>query len=188
MNMFKKLTALFLAVATVFSFASCGMSKSKLKPWFNDEFSVAYDTCFKDNKEAPFPDISLMLTSSSYLNSVFDYIIDGTQPEAAEITEEDGAYIYKAKSFTQKVELDKSSSSVRVTSFIDFMGEVRTNFIVTMREHKGTYYIQYLAPEFSTYYEVSFTDETSSVKYENRKDIPYTIFGEKIPDTFAKEN
>ncbi len=188
MKIFKKSTAFFLAAALIFTLASCGMTKSKLKPWFNDEFSVAYDTAFKDDKDAPFPDISLMLTSSSYLNSVFDYITDGTQPEAAEITEEDGAYIYKAQSFTQKVEIDKGSSSVRVTSFIDFMGEVRTNFIVTMREHKGTYYIQYLSPEFSTYYEVSFTSETSSVKYENRKDIPYTIFGEKIPDTFAKEN
>ncbi|MBQ3498099.1 MAG: hypothetical protein IJA87_03115 [Clostridia bacterium] len=188
MKIFKKLTALLLAVATVFTLASCGMTKSKLKPWFNDEFSVAYNTCFKDNKEAPFPDISLMLTSSSYLNSVFDYITDGTQPEAAEITEEDGVYIYKAQSFTQKVELDKSTSSVRVTSLMEFNGEAKTNFIVTMREHKNTYYIQYLSPEFSTYYEVSFTAETSSIKYESRKDIPYTIFGEKIPDTFAKEN
>ena len=188
MKIFKKLTALFLAVALVFTLASCGMSKSKLKTWFNDEFSVAYDTAFKDDKNAPFADISLMLTSSSYLNSVFDYITDGTQPEAAEITKEDGAYIYKAQSFTQKVEIDKSSSSIRVTSFMEFMGETRTNFIVTMREHKGTYYIQYLSPEFSTYYEVSFTSETSSVKYANRNNIPYTIFDEKIPDTFAKEN
>lgn len=188
MKIFKKLTALFLAVALVFTLASCGMSKSKLKTWFNDEFSVAYDTAFKDDKTAPFADISLMLTSSSYLNSVFNYITDGTQPEAAEITKEDGAYIYKAQSFTQKVEIDRSSSSIRVTSFMDFMGESRTNFIVTMREHKGTYYIQYLSPEFSTYYEVSFTSETSSVKYVSRNNIPYTIFGEKIPDTFAKEN
>ena len=188
MKILKKLTAFLLAAALVFTLASCGMSKSKLKPWFNDEFSVAYDTCFKDDKAAPFPDISLMLTSSSYLNSVFDYITDGTQPEAAEITEEDGAYVYKAQSFTQKVEIDESSSSVKVTSLMEFNGETKTNFIVTMRENKGTYYIQYLSPEFSTYYEVSFTAETSSVKYESRNDIPYTIFGEKIPDTFAKEN
>jgi uncharacterized lipoprotein YehR (DUF1307 family) len=188
MKKLKRLTSLILAVALVFTLASCGMSKSKLKPWFNDEFSVAYDTCFKDDKSAPFPDISLMLTSSSYLNSVFDYITDGTQPEAAEITEEDGVYIYKAQSFTQKVEIDKSSSAIRITSLMEFNGEAKTNFIVTMREHKGTYYIQYLWPDFSTYYEVSFTAETSSVKYENRKDIPFSIFGEKIPDTFAKEN
>lgn len=188
MKILKKLTALLLAAALVFALASCGMSNSKLKPWFNDEFSVAYDTCFKDDKAAPFPDISLMLTSSSYLNSVFDYITDGTQPEAAEITEEDGAYVYKAQSFTQKVEIDKSSSSVRVTSFMEFNGEARTNFIVTMREHKGTYYIQYLSPDFSTYHEVSFTAESGNIKSESRNDIPYSIFGEKIPDTFAKEN
>lgn len=187
-----KLTALIIVLALVAGLAACsGTSKKEFKTWFNDELTAAYDAFVATEygkANAPSPDISLMIVSSTYINSVFDYIADGTQPENAEITEENGMYFYKTDTFTQKVELDTKTTSVRVTSFINLLGETMVNSVVTFTERGGEYYIQYLLPEFSNYYEAKFTENNGSVKFENIAQPAYSIFGQDIPAEFAKEN
>ncbi len=189
----KKLTSLLLIFTLIFTLAACSdtTKKEDFKAWFNDEFVAAYDA-FKQTEygkaNAPVSDISLMIISSEYLNSVFDYITDGTQPENAEITETDGVYTYKTAGADYMVELDEKTSSVRITSKMEFMGEERTQFIITLRESKNKYYIQHLAPEFKEYFEVEFTAESGSVKRDSVSENPYSIFADKIPDKFAKEN
>ncbi len=188
----KKLTSLLLIFALIFTLAACsGTKKEDFKSWFNDEFITAYDA-FKQTEygkaNAPVSDISLMIISSEYLNGVFDYITDGTQPKNAEITEADGIYTYKTAGSDYMVELDEKTASVRITSVMEFMGEKRTQFIVTLRESKNKYYIQYLAPEFKEYFEVEFTAENGSVRRDSVSENPYSIFADKIPDKFAKEN
>lgn len=192
MKKMKKITALILVAATILCFAACSRtSEKKFGTWFNEEFSPAYDAFVATDygkEHAPSPDISLMITSDKYLNFIFDYIANGTKPEKGEITEEDGAYIYTENTFTQKVEIDEGTTSIRITNTISMFGEASISSVTTLREHSGKYYIQYLQPDFSEYYEVCFTAESGEVKHERTNKIPYSIFGEKIPDTFAKES
>ena len=67
-------------------------------------------------------------------------------------------------------------------------GEASISSVTTLREHSGKYYIQYIQPDFSEYYEVCFTAESGEIKHEKLKEIPYSIFAEKIPEAFAKES
>ena len=187
-----KAASIILAIATVICLAACsGTKKEDLSSWFNDEFSPAYDAFVltdSGKENAPAPDISLLITSDKYINCVFDYIADGTKPDGAEITEEDGAYTYTEETFSQKVEFDEKTSSIRITKTMGSADEARTDFIAVFSERNGKYYIQYILPEFSEYYEVCFTADGGEIRHERLKEIPYTIFGEKIPDNFAKEN
>lgn len=192
MKKMKKTVALILVAASILCFAACSRtSEKKFGTWYNEEFSPAYEAFVKTDygkENAPAPDISLMITSDLYLNFIFDYITNGTKPEKGEITEEDGAYIYTENTFTQKIEIDESTTSIRITNTISMFGEASISSVTTLRERSGKYYIQYLQPDFSEYYEVCFTAENGEIKHEKTDEIPYSIFGEKIPDTFAKEN
>ncbi len=187
----KKLTSILVIFALIFTLAACsGTKKEDFKTWFNDEFVTAYDAFVKTEygkANAPVPGISLMIISSDYLNDVFDYIADGTQPKNAEITEKDGVYTRTTAGNDYIVELNEKTTSVKITAKMEFMGEERTQFVVNMRESKGKYYIQYLAPEFSEYFEIEFTAENGSVKRDSVSELPYSIFADKIPDKFAKE-
>ena len=190
MKKIKKATAIILAVATILCLAAC-TRKEKFGKWYNEELSPAYDAFVQTDygkENAPSPDISLMITSDKYLNLIFDYIANGTKPEKGEITEEDGAYIYSENTFTQKVEIDEKTTSIRITNTISMFGEASISSVTTLREHSGKYYIQYIQPDFSEYYEVCFTAESGEIKHEKLKEIPYSIFAEKIPETFAKES
>ncbi len=192
MKTIKKSVALILVAAAVFCLAACsGTKKEEFGAWYNNEFSPAYDAFVKTEygmKNAPSPNLSLMIATDKYLYCIFDYITDGKQPENGKITEEDGAYTYTAKTFKQKVEFDEKTSSIRITNSIVVFGSESISSITTFTERSGKYYIQYFQPDFDQYYEVCFTAESGEVKNESIAEIPYTIFGEKIPDTFAKEN
>lgn len=192
MKRISKITSVIVIAAIMLCFAACSGTKTEeFSAWFNDEFSPAYDAFVQTEAgktDAPAPDISLMITSDKYLNCVFEYIAKGTQPEKGEISEENGIYTYTENTFSQKIEFDEKTTSIRITDTISFMGETMTKFTVIMSERDGKYYIQYLRPEFSEYYEVCFTADGGEIKHESRNELPYTIFAEDIPKDFAKES
>ncbi len=192
MKSIKKSVALILAVATILCLAACsGTKKQEFGAWYNNELSPAYDAFVQTEygkKNAPSPNLSLMVVTDKYLNCIFAYINEGKQPEKGEITEEDGAYIYTLQTFKQKVEFDERTTSIRITNSIIMFGSESISSVITFTERSDKYYIQYFQPDFSQYYEVSFTAESGEIKNESKSEIPYSIFGEKIPDTFAKES
>lgn len=192
MNRIKRAVSIILIAALTLSLTACsGLSKEKFGSWFNDELSPAYNAFVQTEygkANAPSPDLSLMIASSVYLNYIFDYVSKGTQPEKGEIKEEDGVYSYVTDTFIQRVEFDTKKASIRITNILSLFGESATQSITTFTERSGKYYIQYYMPDFKEYYEVCFTAESGEIKHESIDEIPYSIFGEDIPDTFAKEN
>lgn len=188
----KRAVSLILIAALTLSLAACsGTSEKKFAAWFNEELSPAYDQFVQTEygkENAPSPDISLMIVSSTYLNYIFDYIAEGKQPERGEVKETDGVYSYVTDTFVQKVEFDTKKTSLRVTNILSLFGEESIQSVTTFTERSGKYYIQHLMPDFKKYCEVCFTAESGEIKQEKRDEIPYSIFGEKIPDTFAKES
>ncbi len=190
----KKLTSILLIFSLILTFAACKKEEPPVqvdfKTWFNSELITAYDSFVKteQGKNVPVGKIEDMLISPNYINSIFEYIASGKQPEDGEITEANGVYTFKGQTFIQTFEFDNNTCAIRVTSTIVINGETKPQFTVTMREKDDVYYIQYLASEFLTYYEISYTATSGSVKNISRMDLPYSIFAAEIPENFAKEN
>ena len=195
-NIPKKKIAIAVAVVAVIGvivgiILTQGMKKEDFGKWYNEEFSPAYDAFVQtetDKEVVPAIDVSSIIVSDQYLKDVFNYITEEKQPEAGEITEENGVYTYTNKSFRQEIEFDEKTTSIRINHFIGVAGYERLHITATLTERNDMYYIQYLFPDLSTYYELCFTAEGGEIKRETRSEIPYSIFAEEIPDTFAKEN
>ncbi|MBQ5823200.1 MAG: hypothetical protein IIW48_00160 [Clostridia bacterium] len=192
MNRFKKAVSIILVLVLVLSLAACsGMKKQKFGKWYNEEFSPAYDAFVQTEygmANAPSPNLSLMIASSAYLNYIFDYIADGTQPEKGEVKEEDGVYSYVTDTFIQKVEFNTQKATIRITNILRLFGESAIQSVTTFTERSGQYYIQHHMPDFKEYYEIRFTAESGEIKRDSTDNIPYSIFEEDIPKTFAKES
>ena len=191
MSKLKRITALLLVLVLAASCTGCSKSGEKMKEWFNGELTEAYDgyIASPDAETAVSPSISLLVASSAYINAVFDYMQDGTQPEEAEITYENGVYTYKATYFKQVIEIDTKTPCVRVEMLQEYMGESRTDFITVITENGGEYFVQQLLPEFGEYYEIRFTAEGGSTAVKTDcYEMPYSIFEGDIPENFAKEN
>ena len=191
----KKLISILLIFTLVFTFAACKKEEPipqiDFGTWFKDELIPTYDAFVKTSSGKNVPVISIedMIISLNYINSVFDYIAyDKVQPNGGAITEANGVYTYKGETLVQTVEFDNNTCSVRISSSMVINGESKPQFTVTMREKDDVFYIQYLASEFRTYYEISFTATSGSVKTTSRMDLPYSIFAAEIPENFAKEN
>ncbi len=191
----KKITALFLAAIMLLSLAACGgkYSVSKItdfKDWFNLALVPDYNSFIKTEgaKNAEFGSISLMISSDTYINYIFDYIESGAQPEEGKVTEENGAYIYKTNEFKQRVEFDTKKSAIKVTSLAEFMGESKTQAIAVFMQEKNEYFIQYYWADFGELHEMRFTkDSGSSTVKTGCSELPYSIFASDIPADFAKE-
>lgn len=191
MSKVKRFTALLLALILTASFSACSKSGEDLKEWFNDELCAAYDSYIKtpDGANAVSPSVSLLVASSDYINTVFDYIDSGKAPEGAEITEENGVYTYKSGYFKQIIEIDPKAPAIKVEMVQEFMGEGSTEFITVITEKGGEYLIQQHLVEFGEYYEIRFTAEGGSATTATGcYEMPYSIFGGEIPENFAKEN
>lgn len=192
MKNIKKAIALILAAATILCFTACsGTKKNEFKTWFHDEVSPAYDAFVKTEygkANAPAYNLSSIVVSSAYIDYVFDFIANGTKPEKGEITEAEGVYTYKEDTFEQTIEFDEKTTSIRVTHSLVVNGEKSTHLVTTITERSDVYYIQYFWPDFSEYYEISFTAENGEIKHERTNEQPYSIFGEDIPEAFAKES
>lgn len=196
MKKLKRFTAVLLSVIMLISLASCGgkYSVNKLtdfKDWFNLALVPAYDSFVKTDgaKNAAFEDISLMLASDAYINHIFNYIEDGTQPKDGEVTEENGTYYYKFNDFKQRVEFDTKKNAIKVTMLTEFMGETKTQFIAVFMQQKNEYFIQYYWCDFGELHEMRFTETSgySAIKTGCDK-LPYSIFTSDIPSSFAKES
>ena len=192
----KKLLALFLALVMLFSFAACGedvkvKTEADFKTWFTESLVPAYNGYINSDSasEDAFPSISLMLASDAYIGYVFDYICDGVYPENGEITEENGVYSYAYNEFRQSFEFDADKRALRVTMYMEMMGESRTEFIAVFAEKKGEFFVQYLMPTFGEYTEMCFTAEGGTFVLETDcYELPCDIFTDDIPKDFAKES
>ncbi len=187
-----KLTSLLLVAALIFALAACsGTKKENFKEWFSDEFAPAFEAFAQTEyakEKLPMPSLTLIIGSAERLNSVLGFINEEKQPEDAEIKAEGNVYTYKSDEYKYIVELNEKNSALRITSEIEFLGEKRTEFIVTLREYKNEYYIQYFSPDFENYFEIRFTSENGKVMRESISDIPFSIFEEdKISPKFAEE-
>ena len=192
----KKLSALFLALVMLVSFAACGedvkvKTEADFKTWFNEALVPAYDGYINSESanENAFPSISLMLASDAYIGYIFDYICDGVYPENGEITEENGVYNYAYNEFRQSFEFDADKRAVKVTMYMEMMGDSRTEFVAVLAEKKGEFFIQYLMPTFGEYTEMRFTAEGGTFVLDDTcYEMPYDIFTDDIPKDFAKES
>lgn len=193
----KKLTSILLILAITLTFTACKKEppvKIDFSTWFNNEFITAYDTFTKTEygtANIPFPTVSDMLITANinYIDAVFKFIADGSQPkDGGKVTEANGIYTYTEKDLIRTIEFDNNTCSMRVTASMILNGEIKSQFNVTIREKDDVFYIQYLASEFRTYHEISFTASSGNVKTAVITDLPYSIFAAEIPETFAKES
>ncbi len=191
MKKFIKLTSLLLIAAIVMALAACsGTKKEDFKEWFSGEFSPAFEAFAQTDyakENLPMPSLSMIVGSVDKLDSVLGFISEGKQPEGTEIKENGNTYTYASDGYNYSVEINPDNSALRITSELEFLGEARTEFTVTLRESKGTYYIQYFSPGFNDYFEIKFKEDSGSVMRESISEIPYSIFEDKTPDKFAEE-
>ncbi len=192
----KKALSVILSLALLLSLSACSGSPkvrkdADFKEWFNSALSPAYEafTAAQAGKQAPYPTITMMIASDTYINACFDYMETGKQPQDAEITEENGVYTYKSGNFKQRIEFNKKLSAIKLTMLHDFSGESRTQFSVVFREDGGEYFIQYFWTEFNELHEIRFNKKGGSVlvKTDCTK-LDYSIFTNDIPKSFAKES
>ena len=191
----KKLLALVLAAVMLFSFAACGekikvKTEADFKTWFNEALVPAYEGYISSESanENAFPSVSLMLASDAYIGYIFDYICDGVYPENGEITEENGVYSYAYNEFRQTYEFNADKRAVKVTMYMEMMGDSRKEFVAVFAEKKGEFFIQYLMPTFGEYTEMCFTAQGGTfVLDDSCYEMPYDIFTDDIPEDFAKE-
>ncbi|MBQ6931928.1 MAG: hypothetical protein IJN38_07360 [Clostridia bacterium] len=192
----KKVIALFLALVMLVSFAACGeeyklKEDADFKVWFNEALVPAYEGYINSDtaNENAFPSISLMLASDAYIGYIFDYICNDVYPENGEITEENGVYNYSYNEFRQSFEFNADKRALKVTMYMEMMGDSRKEFVAVFAEKKGEFYIQYLMPTFSEYTEMCFTAQGGTYSLDvDRNEMPFDIFTDDIPDNFAKEN
>ena len=191
MKKVKRAVCALTALALVLALPACGKTKlKKFDDWFNNSLTPAYASFVQteDGAAAPSPTISLLLASDKYVNCVFDYIENKTQPENGKITEENGVYTYAYGTFSQVFEFDPSTTSIKITMLQSDAGESRTEFVIVLTERSSRFYIQYLTPDFEEYYELSFTAKGGSVRFVSPcSELPYSIFAQDIPSDFAKE-
>ncbi len=192
MTKFKRFAALVLALILAVACCACSKKGESLKKWLNDEVSVAYDDGYmtsENNADAIAPSFSILIGASTYLNEIFDYIDNGTQPDNAEITEENGKYIYNSNFYKVTVEIDSKLPSVRIEMAEEYFGESKTEHITVITEKGGEYFVQQLLPDFGEYYEICFNSKGgSTVTIPDCYEMPYSIFEGDIPENFAKEN
>ena len=191
MKKITKLTSLLLVAVIILALAACsGTKKEDFKEWFSSEFSPAFDEFAQTDyakENLPMPSLSMIVGSVDRLDSVLGFISEGKQPEGAEIKEDGNNYKYITDEYNYTVEINPENSALKITSELEFLGEKRTEFTVTLREYKNEYFIQYFSPGFNDYFEIRFTKDSGSVMRNNAAEIPCDIFNDKVSDNFAEE-
>lgn len=199
----KKLFAIIAVLtASCIMFCACGNSQSpkseakvttqteqqllNMGDWFADSFCPAFTSYIeKTNSEVvPAFSIDTLVISPDYLTYCTSYIDHGIQPPEGEITESNGVYAYTKEGFTQKYEFDEASCSLKITT--ERNGTQISQLIITERD--GKFYMQFVENDFGNYSETVFDSEDGVCAVKDFSgELPYTIFGNEIPENFAAE-
>lgn len=188
----KKFICVALSAVLLVVLASCSGGKTEVEDfsvWFDRELVPTYDSYVEAGEgQATFISIQSMLTSDKCIKACFAYMADGTMPENAQISEENGVYIYREGDYYQTFEFNKETAAIQVKMVNEFMGESQTEFEAVFRQSGDEFYIQYLMPIFGEYHELCFTADGGREAYELEKyELEYSILTEDIPEDFAKE-